>query len=171
MEGKAAKNLKKISGVVAEFVLSEANKRMDSANVAKDILDKKSFTIAAMLVSILGAIISFTTKELSDPNFLIPYLILVVGFVISFFLLAKAIATTRYYGNSFKPSQILNNDEFFLKTKDNLTYLLIDWYDGAITHNCNLNKNRGFFINIALGIALVSLSIFALIYVWLKVST
>ena len=63
MEGKAAKNLKKISGVVAEFILSEAGKRMASASTAKDILDKKSFTIVAMLVSVLGAIISFTTKD------------------------------------------------------------------------------------------------------------
>jgi len=84
--------------------------------------------------------------------------------------LVKSVSTTAYYGDSFKPSQILNAEKDYLKDKKTLiNSFLINWYDHAIEKNLNLNTKRGFFINIALLLSLISLCAFIASYVWLKI--
>lgn len=93
------------------------------------------------------------------------------GFLISLWLLAKNVATKKYYGSSFKPAEILEAHEFYLKTKPVLiNSFLINWYNTAISHNCKENKKRSFWINIAFALSLASLSIFVMFYVWFKIT-
>jgi len=57
-------NLKDLSSEVSDFVFLEANKKLNSVNLSKESLDKKSFTICTILLSILGFVASFTTKDI-----------------------------------------------------------------------------------------------------------
>jgi hypothetical protein len=162
--------LKNLSDEVSNFVFDEAVKKLASVNADQDTLDKKSFVIGSVLISILGIVISFTTQDIKHIKFLIPYGILVSGFLISLWLLAKSVATKKYYGSSFKPAEILEAHEFYLKTKPVLiNSFLINWYNTAISHNCKENKKRGFWINIAFALSLASLSIFVMFYAWFKI--
>jgi hypothetical protein len=163
--------LNNLSDEVSNFVFDEAVKKLASVNADQDTLDKKSFIIGSVLISILGIVISFTTQDIKHIKFLIPYGILVSGFLISLWLLAKSVATKKYYGSSFKPAEILEAHEFYLKTKPVLiNSFLINWYNTAISHNCKENKKRSFWINIAFALSLASLSIFVMFYVWFKIT-
>ena len=172
LDKDAKEKLSNLSDEVSNFVFDEAVKKLASVNADQDVLDKKSFAIGSLLISILGIVISFTTQDIKDIKFLTPYGILVSGFLISLWLLVKSVAPKKYYGSSFKPSEILDAHEFYLKTKPVLiNSFLINWYNVAISHNCKENKKRGFWINIAFAFALASLSVFVMFYVWLKLTS
>ena len=163
--------LENLSLEVTEFIFNEANKKFNSVNDSTDILDKKGFGIFTILFTILVLIVSFTIKDISNINYIKPYIILLFGFVVSFALLLKSVWTIKYYGNSFLPEQILEADISFLKDKKTLLEsFLISWYNNAIKHNISINKRRGQAINLALSISSLSLSIFIMYYVFLKIS-
>jgi hypothetical protein len=170
-ENTFQKNLKTISNEVCEFVFLEANKKLKSVNSSTETLDKKSFTICTVLLSLLGVMVSFTTKDLRNTQFIIPYLILIIGFAISLGFLIKATFATRYYGGSFKPSQILGVDKKYIKDKEILiSSFLLQWYDEAIKKNMELNTSKGTCINFSILIAFISLLLFVGIYVYLKLN-
>lgn len=157
--------LKNLSSEVSGFIFKEAKVKLTSVNQDRDILDKKSFTIITALLAILGFIASFTTNDLSIEA-LKAYKVLISGFGFSILLLFIAVATTSYYGDSFKPSDILKADKYYLNNIDILNNgFLLNWYDGAIRYNIRKNKVRGWLINIALFVALTSLSTFIIMFV------
>lgn len=168
MKEESTKNLQNASNEASAFIFEEASKRLKRASDSKDILDKKGFTIIIILLSILSAIVLFTTNDLSNKNLIISYLILIIGFSISLLLLIKAISPAKYYGDSFAPDEILDNEEYYFKTKENLIYLLINWYDIAIVYNSKMNDKKGLWINISLWIAIPSFLIFILSYILIK---
>jgi hypothetical protein len=155
---------------VQEALFSEANKKLSSVNLSSQALDRKSFFISTALISILGFVLSLTSSNELGKLYIAPASILLLGFCASFFLLAKAIYARKYYGDSFKPSEILSAGKQWLKTKSTFNHLLIEWYDAAIVRNCNANDKRGGYINNAIIIAFTSLSLFFSLYVLLKIA-
>ena len=159
------KKLENLDADTLDFIFSEANKKLQSVNKCSDILDKKSFTIISILLIIMGLVVPITAKDFSHTTHLVPYVVLVAGFGVSLFFLIKTIWTTKYYGDSFKPSEIISADEIYLESADKIkSGFLIQWYDGAIIRNVNANTERGKNINIAINWASFSLILFIVFY-------
>jgi len=175
MDKREFEILGKASKDVRELLLQEANKKISSVNATADVLNKKSFILITILISILGIVVSFGTKDMGnilDANktfYMLTYGILIIGFFSSFILLMISIYTRKYYGLSFKPSEILHASSDHGTTKDNIQNILINWYDIAIIENCKKNNDIGKCINWAVFISFLSLSLFTACNVCLKV--
>ena len=142
---------------------------MESVIASNDVLDKKGFIISSLLLSIFTFIISFTIKGVNDLAYFLPYGILLLGISISMFALIQAGRASTYYGKSFQPSDILHPEKHFFSNERSFKNLLISHYDSAITHDCQKSKVKGKAINIAMISSTISLWLFALIYIYLKI--
>ncbi len=107
-----------------------------------------------------------TASSSKNIWFIIPYSILIIGFLINGWYFIASIKARQYYGNSFQPSNLLDVDISFLKDSDSLLKgYLIQWYDNAISHNNRLNKTRGDYVNISLIVAFSTLLLFGITYI------
>lgn len=150
--------------------MQKHKKKLDSVLKADEILNKKSFIICTGLLAVMGFVVGFTKDDLNYKAFIYPYICLCLGFLVAFLLLLCSIKTNAYYGNSFKPSQILSIDKYYLQNKTLLIGgVLLNWYDHAIQYNITLNNKKSKYINWSLIISFSSLLIFVMWYIVLKI--
>lgn len=148
-------NLNELEGECLDLIFHESKEKIKSVNSSMDVLDKKSFTLITTLIAILGLIASFS-KEIDT----IAGGILTGGFLVSLTLLVFAVATKKTYGSSFKPDDILQQNEYYFQDVTKTKRLLISLYNDAIEKNCKISATRGMLINIAMGLSIIFLTIF-----------
>jgi len=142
-------NIKNLNEDAISFIFEEANKTLHSANKATDLLQKKTFFLSGLIISILTFSIKlYFTFFSNNKLFLISYLLLCLGCILGFICCYFAFKSKKYYGDGFKPCDIINAIEDKMQSRQDLfSYCLIEWYNDAINHNYKLNDNAGKWFN------------------------
>jgi len=164
-------NLDNISPEMIDFALNEAKEKLNNTNITLSDLHKKAFFILNGLFIAITIIAGFffnhieLTENLIKQNwfFIFPYLILIIGFLISFFRMLFFFKATSFHTGGNSPNELLGEN----RTKD-IKYLkacCLSSYNERIKDNLSINKNKGVIINNCLKIIYSSLSISILIFI------
>lgn len=153
-------NWENMSSEMIDFAIQQAKEKLNSTIKCSGDLDKKTFFVLSGLFVTISAFLGFLFNKINITQqnyfFVLPILIISMGFIFAF-LKAFSIIKTRLFqtpGNS--PTELLKEG----RSDYDLEYLKLSYlisYDERIEGNLKLNKNNGSCINKCIKIIYLSI--------------
>ena len=154
-----------------DFSLEAAKEKLNNTSNSSADLYKKAFFILNGLFIAITIILGFFFHHINLTNqlikqhwyFILPPIILLIGFLISFLKILFFFKTSSFHTNGNSPNELLKDNR--LRDIKHLKAGYLSSYNKRIKENLTINKEKGIVINSCLKFIYFSLSISALIFI------
>ncbi|MDA0780646.1 MAG: hypothetical protein PQ612_05890 [Rickettsiales bacterium] len=153
----------KVTREYSEYALEEAKICLKTGLEACGELDKKAFFIITGAIGYISVLFPFVLKS-DQPLFIIPSIVMILGFLIAVFILSHSIKPQIYLSSGNEPDKTLLPVSL---NKDFNHFLHWELYtqQELIKHNAKLNAKKGKHINLAIIVMQISLVVAVGIYI------